>query len=172
VAALLDEVFSKRDDQLQMLDNWLREGRIVVVAETEGAIVAVAVATVLEEADKTMYRRIVPTLDDWLAGRVAGPMNLMAVYPSHRGLGLAKCMARAIGKQLMARDVSAVVGVCWDHGGADTSRPLFEAAGFRELGRSVTFYAEEQVSSGQSCRFCGTPCRCPAVLFVLDSQSL
>lgn len=166
VAALLDRTFGARPDQLTLFAAWLVDpNRRVLVAESSGKLIAVAVCSRLADPAIARYADITAELPSWLAGRVAGGLQVLAVAEHLRGQGLGLRLGNAMIGQLAEMGCEVAIGVSWDNGGAATSKGLYAAAGFGLLGRSAGFYAVEQRRSGQPCPYCGQPCRCVALLF-------
>ncbi|MCB9740339.1 MAG: GNAT family N-acetyltransferase [Deltaproteobacteria bacterium] len=169
VEALLGATFGPREDQLTLFDTWLVDpARVVQIARSADSartLLGVGVASILNERGLAGYSRIRPDLPTWLADRRAGSLQTLAVHPTARRTGVGRALAAAMVQWLRSREVEVLLGVSWQHGGADNSARLYEAAGFERLGTSATFFAEEQARSGQPCAVCGTPCRCEAWLF-------
>lgn len=142
----------------------------LVARDAAGEVLAFALAGPLADDRRGAYAGFGDEADAFVrdAGNTFGAVRILVVRPDARRAGL----GRALGARMMSalRDLGCThaIGVCWDHGGPDTSRPLFELGGFLERGASRDFYRERQRVGEHQCRYCGTPCGCLARLYARD----
>ena len=166
--ALLGTVFGDAVMHREALARYAGQAdAVLLVATRPGAapteVLGLSLAVLAGPAAHARYRELFGI--DVAARFGAGPLgqlNILAVHPGARRAGIGWQLAHALGAWLRARGCQGSVGVCWDHRGDDTSRHLFERAGFTLLGRSTTYYRDLH---GNRCPRCGATCRCAALLY-------
>jgi GNAT superfamily N-acetyltransferase len=94
-------------------------------------------------------------------------METASVTESLQGQGIGQELARHRIRWLGEAGCTAVIGVSWESGLANTSDRVFRKLGFERLAQVKGFYADDSVCRGFICPVCGSPpCRCSASLFV------
>ncbi len=149
----------------------------LVVRRPDGAasLAGVGVAGVLTPEKRAAYAGFGDEADAFMAASSAneaarrlGSARILAVDPACRRTGVGLALGAGLLEGLRSLGCDHAVGVCWDHGGDETSRPLFERGGFRQLGQSREFYRERQRLGEHDCRYCGVPCTCLARLYARE----
>jgi|GEM_PF-477524 len=168
-AHFLDATFGARDDQQTLLRQWRQAQKPGAVAFEGGEVVGATVGRVVDFASSP-YARV--AADAFDADAQVGALSMLAVHPRRRRQGLGRRLAGQLVDALVASDIVALVGMCWDNGSDDTSRTLYEANGFTLVAHSDTFFADEQKKSGQPCPHCApASCHCRALLFSLAAPA-
>lgn len=158
---------------------WAGEGdlrgdprRRVVVAESQGRILGVATAALLDA--EPLLAATTPTaravLRRQLGPRPAGSiillLDLAAVAPASRRRGLySELLADRLdwGRRAGA---SRAVAFGWAPTDGCHIEPAMARAGFARIARIEGHFREASVENGAICPECGNPCVCAAVLFL------
>jgi ribosomal protein S18 acetylase RimI-like enzyme len=142
--------------------------RLLLIALYEGKLAGVATARVLPENDFDYY---VPfgkeAVEQLFQQHRVGSMETASVTESLQGQGIGQELARHRIRWLSEAGCTAMIGVSWESGLANTSDRVFRKLGFERLSQVKGFYADDSVRRGFICPVCGLPpCRCSASLYV------
>jgi GNAT superfamily N-acetyltransferase len=142
--------------------------RLLLIALLEGKLVGIATARVLPENDFDYY---VPfgkeAVERLFQQHRVGSMETASVTESLQGQGIGQELTRHRIRWLSEAGCTAVIGVSWESGLANTSDRVFTKLGFERLSQVRGFYAHDSVRRGFICPVCGSPpCRCSASLYV------
>ena len=148
-------------------DRMARDEAVLVTAHLGEELVGGAIAEVLgpEEAEdlaETLRRAGRPTtrIDD----QVLGLLKTSAVIPSMRRQGIGFRLVEERLRGLEDRGCTAVYAFSWESGSRQSSRGLFEAAGFDHLVRIPDYWYQPPGEETFECIKCGKPCRCAALV--------
>jgi GNAT superfamily N-acetyltransferase len=142
--------------------------RLLLIALLEGKLAGIATARVLPENDFDYY---VPfgkeAVEQLFQQHRVGSMETASVTESLQGQGIGQELTRHRIRWLSEAGCTAVIGVLWESGLANTSDRVFTKLGFERLSQVRGFYAHDSVRRGFICPVCGSPpCRCSASLYV------
>jgi GNAT superfamily N-acetyltransferase len=142
--------------------------RLLLIALLEGKLAGVATARVLPENDFDYY---VPfgkeAVEHLFQQHRVGSLETASVTESLQGKGIGQELARHRIRWLSEAGCTAMIGVSWESGLANTSDRVFKKLGFKHLSQVKGFYADDSVRRGFICPVCGSPpCRCSASLYV------
>jgi GNAT superfamily N-acetyltransferase len=143
-------------------------GRLLLIAFLEGKLAGVATARVLHENDFGYY---VPfgkkAVEQIFEQHRVGSLETASVTESLQGRGIGRELSRQRIRWLSGAGCTAVIGVSWESGLANTSDRAFSKLGFERLSQVKGFYVDDSIRRGFVCPVCGSPpCRCSASLYV------
>lgn len=165
---LLADTFGPRDDQRELPTRWRDDPRRhVLMAVDDGEVVGASIVGLVPDLEgRARYLEFDPDFNARLGEGPLGEFNTLAVAPRWRRRGLGRALAGR--HQALLRDLGAVgwAGICWDNGAPDSSKHLYEGAGFEALGRIPGYFRRFHEASGQRCPYCApSPCDCVAILY-------
>jgi GNAT superfamily N-acetyltransferase len=145
-----------------------QDDRLLLIALLEGKLAGVATARVLPENDFDYY---VPfgkeAVEQLFQQHQVGSLETVSVTESLQGQGIGQEFTRHRIQWLSEAGCTAMIGVSWESGLANTSDRVFKKLGFERLSQIKGFYADDSLRRGFICPVCGSPpCRCSASLYV------
>jgi ribosomal protein S18 acetylase RimI-like enzyme len=169
---LLCDSLGKSAYTLADLEALLRNPEALLLAATieprADPLAAVAVAQRLSPDGLSYYDRFGRAACAILDGHTVGSIAALAVQPDLRSLGIGKCLAEEVMRSLRQMGCDLLVAISWVSGGSNPSRPLFEKLGFKFIAEATNVYLNDSLERGLICDFCGGPCHCSGILYVLD----
>jgi len=142
--------------------------RMLFIALLEGKLAGVATARVLPEDGFEYYAPFGREPVQQLFQRhQVGSMEIVSVAESLQGQGIGQELTRHLIRWLSEAGCTAVIGVSWESGLANTSDRVFTKLGCERVSQVKGFYVDISVRRGFICPVCGSPpCRCSASLYV------
>jgi ribosomal protein S18 acetylase RimI-like enzyme len=137
------------------------------IAPHAGPLPGVAVAQRLSPEDLSYYERFGRAACAILDGHTVGSIAGLAVRPDLRGQGVGKHLTEEVIRSLRHLGCDLIVAISWVSGGSNPSRPLFEKLGFKYIAEAPNVYLDDSLERGLVCDFCGGPCHCSGILYVL-----
>ena len=168
LAPLLSQAFGPRNHLAATLERWITDPTMAVVEARELETTAgLAVARWYDADEWTDGVNLEPeTLGGFLGRRIA-TFQLLTVLPAFRRQGVGRLLCSALYEWMKSEGCQGAVGFAWQHGGEDSSIPLFRAAQFELLAELPGYYRTRSVETGHFCPVCKGPCDCAALLFGL-----
>lgn len=166
--ALLYEVFGQRADLSDLLKDWLLKPSVsAFVALLHEEVVGISVANTESNERLRKYQVFGPRAYAFLSGQKVGNLETLAMKPGYRKQGIGGVLAKAHLKWLKELGCTVVIGVSWNCGLPDNSKPLFSKGGFTLLGEAQEYYREASRKNHHRCPVCQGECFCSASLYGL-----
>lgn len=167
IAPIYEEALGRNCTSVAELERQARDPRCrVVAALRDDTLVGAASATLLRREDAPFYAPFGEEAAERIGRLATGSVSAVAVAPALRGMGLGRRLVDDCLAWLAGERAELAIALSWVSGGPNTSRALFEHAGFRVVGEVPEFYREYSVRTGLVCPTCGgPPCTCAAILF-------
>ena len=151
----------------RLADRIARHDAVVVTAHLGEELVGSAVAELLrtdEVEDLVQTLRKAGFQSKRFDDRALGLLKTSAVIPRMRGQGIGSRLVEERLSLLANRGCTAVYTFSWESGSRQSSRSLFEAAGFEHVVRIPNYWYEPPGHETFQCIKCGKPCRCAALV--------
>lgn len=172
IDSFLQDIFGPRSDLPSLLQKWIDQPEYSLLrVRTPAGIVGLSTWSA-KSGDLEKYACFgADALNFMREKKRAWTVNL-AVAPAHRQRGLGYRLSRAQLPWLRGVGSEIVLGTSWVNGTADSSRHLFERAGFRLLGESRAFLRAQQPEDAR-CSACGKEaCDCNSLLYGATTEPL
>jgi len=131
-----------------------------------GKMLGVAMAGHLREGGINFYAPFGETALELLSTNKTGVLRNSAVKTNSRGKGIGTALLAERLQWLKKIGCDHVVGLTWLHGKTIQSDRLYRAAGFEQIGPTVSeFFKSVSETTGMHCPYCGFPCLCSAAMF-------
>lgn len=153
------------DDFIKYIKN--KEKYIVIGATLQNNLVGVMVAYTMNPEETQEYTDVlrkhkVPfTLESYKVGLIKS----VAVEKQYRHRGIGTQLTQESIRSLQMKGCDALFAISWVSNKPDSSQPMFESLGFRNILMVPNYWTEDSIKEGYLCPNCGNPCRCTAIFY-------
>lgn len=173
IEAFMATIFGPRGGLPELLEKWIAgDAYSLLIARDREKLVGICTWHFKNENDLTKYECFGEKAIAFLKDRPTVWTVNLAVAPEHRRSGLGMRLSRAQLPWLRQTESEIVVGSSWVNGTNDSSRQMYEKAGFKLLGESRDFLRTQQ-ANGAICAACNSSsCNCNSLFYGIETKTL